>query len=677
MCGLAGILGFGGAGAEAVEDIAWAMGQAVQHRGPDGSGLWIDSAAEVALVHRRLSIIDLSPSGDQPMRSASGRYIIVFNGEIYNHRTLRAALEGAGQAPRWRGRSDTETLLAAIEAWGLAVALQRSHGMFALALWDRHSRRLSLARDRMGEKPLYYGWQGHSFLFGSELKALRCHPAFTGETDREAVAAFLQRGYVPAPRSIHAGIAKLAPGCIVTVSPDRDASLRPYPYWSLVEAIVAGRADPIDDPLEAVDELDRLLGKAVVRQMEADVPLGAFLSGGIDSSTIVALMQAHSSRPVKTFTIGYDDRRYDEAGHAQAVARHLGTDHHGLVATPANAEAVIPRLPQIYDEPFADISQIPTALIAALTRRHVTVALSGDGGDELFAGYNRYGGGELWARLQRLPFAVRRTLSATVFGMGAERWNALGAPLRLAGVGLKLGDKLFKGMSLANAPSLSAFHLYSMGRWQDAAVLMPDIYGAADGAGDPAISCLPGVEQMLVQDSIDYLPDDILVKVDRAAMAASLETRAPLLDHKVVELAWRLPLELKRREGKGKWPLRRLLDRYVPRSLTERPKMGFRVPLESWLRGPLRDWAEDLLDERRIAQKGYFDPAPIRCTWHEHLAGTHNWKLPLWTVLMFQAWLADAGDRPTHRGASGVRVTRGPASEDGQPGVRMTSRHQG
>ncbi|HYG46431.1 MAG TPA: asparagine synthase (glutamine-hydrolyzing) [Allosphingosinicella sp.] len=644
MCGIAGFIGgrFDSQGARAV--LARMTG-AIAYRGPDSAGAWLDTDHKVALGHRRLAILDLSPAGEQPMTSPSGRFVTVYNGEIYNHLELRERLPGP-----WRGHSDTETLLAAIDAWGMEKALRECAGMFALALWDRQEKALVLARDRLGEKPLYYGWQGAgadaAFLFGSELKALARHPAFRREIDRQALALFTRFNYVPAPHSIYAGIAKLPPGTFLTLrAGERTPAVTPY--WSAAEVAAAGAAAPLDiGPEEATDALERVLARAVSQQMISDVPLGAFLSGGVDSSTVVALMQAQSSRPVKSFSIGFHDRAYNEAEHAGAVARHLGTDHHELYVRPEDALAVIPSLPGIYDEPFADASQVPTLLVSRLARKQVTVALSGDGGDELFAGYNRYRlAARNWSRISKLPRPLRSAVARGLVAFSPEQWNKVAAavsPILPASFRLSLpGEKVHK--AARGLASASADELYQglVSSWRDPAGL---VIGGAEPAtlGPETLARLDGLgttERMMALDMLTYLPDDILAKVDRAAMSVSLETRVPLLDHRVVEYAWRLPLDLKLRGGQSKWVLRQLLYRHVPPALIERPKMGFGIPIDAWLRGPLKGWAEELIGERRLSSEGYFEPAPIRAAWDSHQSGRANMQYQIWAILMFQSWL--------------------------------------
>lgn len=649
MCGLVGFLSPGQfSRAETALALLQRMAQAILHRGPDSAGYWHDSAG-IALGHRRLSVLDLSPAGAQPMQSACSRFVMAFNGEIYNHLDLRRELMGLGCAPAWRGHSDTETLLAGFSAWGVRATVERCIGMFAFAVWDKKDHALTLGRDRLGEKPLYYGWQGGGqeacFLFGSELAALKAHPAFVAGINRDALALYMRHNAIAAPHSIYQGIYKLPPGHLLTVSlTQREPVLAPY--WALPQVAERGVAEPfVGSDTDAVNALEALLKDAVAKQMLADVPLGAFLSGGIDSSTVVALMQAQSSRPVKTFTIGFNEEGYNEAVHAKAVAQHMGTDHTELYVTPQQAMDVIPKLPGLYSEPFSDSSQIPTYLVSQLARQQVTVSLSGDAGDELFCGYARYTlARDLWHKLGRVPRGMRMLGAAGIRALPATGWNALLAPLRpVLPTALRkanIGDKLHKGASLLNARQVDELYLKLVTHWEPESVLLGSQEPRTHLHGNPLpLHGLDAVQRMMALDAMTYLPDDILVKVDRAAMGVSLETRVPFLDHRVVEFAWRLPQALTLRDGVGKWVLREVLYRHVPKELIERPKMGFGVPIDQWLRGPLRNWAEDLLIESRLRQEGFFNPAPIRQKWAEHLSGQRNWAYHLWDVLMFQAWL--------------------------------------
>lgn len=659
MCGIVGFWSKSTPAQDAPQ-VLTAMEQALAHRGPDDHDIWYDAPAGVGFGHRRLSIVDLSPMGHQPMASASGRYVIAFNGEVYNWAPLAEELRARGHA--FRGHSDTEVMLAAIEQWGLAAAVRRFIGMFAFALWDRDAQTLHLVRDRLGIKPLYYGWQGGAFLFGSELKGLREHPHFVGDIDRNALTLFLRHNYIPAPWSIYLGIFKQPSGTILSVSNVTDpGSLTIAPFWSAREVAESGQASPfVGTEDEAIDELETLLRDSVRLRMVADVPLGAFLSGGVDSSTIVALMQAQSSRPVKTFSIGFTEEAYNEAPYAKAVAQHLGTEHTELYVAPHEAMDVIPRLPWMYDEPFADSSQIPTFLVSALTRRHVTVSLSGDGGDELFGGYGRYAQTQrLWSALRRVPPGGRRlaagAIAKTPDAVLDTGFAWLGPIYRRYGRDGRPSDKLRKAADLFRHDSPDSLYLDNLSYWGDPAALVP---GAAeprtaltDAGRRPTFDDL--YHTMMFADLISYLPDDILVKVDRASMAVALEARVPILDHRVVEFAWRLPLSLKVREGQSKWILRRVLDRYVPRTLIDRPKMGFGIPLHEWLRGPLREWGDALLDPARLRAEGLIDPGPIHARWIEHQSGTRNWGYAMWGILMFQAWYE--AERSARAGKVGAR----------------------
>lgn len=660
MCGFVGTWCGRDGGIDEAEFVL-RMSRAIAHRGPDDSGVWTDALAGIAFAHRRLSIVDLSPAGRQPMTSGGGRYVIAFNGEIYNHMGLRKELEkGGGPHPYplpvgeggsrlgWRGHSDTETLLAGFDAWGVEVTVKQCIGMFAFAVWDKQTRTLTLGRDRMGEKPLYFGWQGGGnervFLFGSELSALKAHPAFSAEVDRGALCLLLRHNYIPAPYSIYQDIAKLEPGCLLSVSLEHPEP-RIWKYWDTLQVARSGVASPFEGTADdAADALEVLAKDAVRQQMMADVPLGAFLSGGIDSSAVVALMQAQSSRPVKTFTIGFNEEGYNEAVQAKAVAQYLGTDHTELYVTPAQAMEVIPSLPGLYCEPFADSSQIPTFLVSQLAKQHVTVSLSGDAGDELFCGYNRYQLTEkLWRKLARVPAPLRTLVAMGITALSPTAWDSLASVIPGAGRYAALGDKLHKGASVLASATVDELYLGMVSHLRNPADW---VVGGQEPPTHltglrPQLGGLNAVEHMMALDAISYLPDDILVKVDRAGMGASLESRMPFLDYRLVEFAWSLPLDYKLRDGQTKWPLRQVLYRHVPRELIDRPKMGFGVPLHDWLRGPLRGWAEDLLDEARLRREGYFHPGPIRKLWAEHLKGKRNWTAQLWNVLMFQAWLAE------------------------------------
>ena len=654
MCGIAGLL------SQPRTELASTierMVASIRYRGPDDSGVWCDERVGIGLGHARLSILDLSPEGHQPMSSSTGRFVLSYNGEVYNFTELRSELETSGA--KFRGHSDTEVMLAAFETWGIEKSVQRFVGMFAFALWDRDERTLYLVRDRLGIKPLYFGWVGNSFVFASELKAIRCCKDFDSFIDREALSLFMRLAYVPAPYSIYRGIYKLMPGCVLSIgleqvssrksfspSPDDSAAAwRPTRYWSARQVAEDGTSVPfLDSESDALEQLEQLLRQAVKLRMVADVPLGAFLSGGIDSSLVVALMQAQSAKPVRTFTIGFHEAEYNEAVHAKNVAAHLGTDHTELYVTAEQARAVIPRLPSLYDEPFGDSSEIPTFLVSELARKHVTVALSGDGGDELFAGYNRYFlGRRLWNQIGWMPQSLRHGMAQGIRAFSPESLSTMFRALKCLVPSMQSpGDKLHKLADILSLKDPDLMYLNLVSQWKNPSRVV------IEGKEPPTTltDCRQWASlddftlRMMYLDLVTYLPDDILTKVDRASMGVSLEARVPLLDHRVVEFAWRLPLSLKiRHEGEGKWLLRQVLQKYIPRHLTERPKMGFGVPIDHWLRGPLREWAEDLLDETRLRREGYLHPAAIQKKWAEHLSGQRNWQYPLWNVLMFQSWL--------------------------------------
>jgi asparagine synthase (glutamine-hydrolysing) len=639
MCGITGLWHRTNAtapqGQADLEATVTAMAATLAVRGPDDAASWCDADAGLALGFRRLAIVDLTTAGRQPMQSASGRTVIVFNGEIYNAEDMRQEL--AGRQIHWRGHSDTEVLLEAIEAWGLTAALQRTNGMFALGLWDRAERTLTLARDRLGKKPLYWSDRNGLVLFGSQPRALMAHPAFDRQLDRNALCAYLRHNAMPSPHTVFAGMRQVAPGHLVRITANGQPLI--MAWWRLADVVTDAR--PFRGTLtDASHALETVLGDAVKQRMIADVPLGAFLSGGIDSSAVVALMQKQSSRPVKTFTIGYHEPAFDESTYAADVARHLGTDHTSLMIEPADALALVPRLPDIYDEPFADASQIPTLLVSQLARTQVTVALSGDGGDELFAGYNRYLEADRFRRLvATTPKALRSGLATGMAGIAPAQWDRLFALLPERHRPRAAGDKMHK-LSDVLAEDGDGFYRKLTSGWSDPHALIPGGVEPMTAAGDPAIAALVPdfIARMQYRDTLTYLPDDILTKVDRASMAMSLEARNPLLDHRVVSFAWSLPQAYKLQGRVGKRVLRSVLARHVPDGLINRPKMGFGIPIDRWLRGPLRDWAEDLLSEQSLRYGGVFAPAPIRQRWTEHLSERRNWQSSLWTVLMFQAW---------------------------------------
>lgn len=646
MCGIAGYFEtVPRSTRKELETTAAAMAATLHLRGPDDSGVWTDPSVGIALAHCRLSILDLSSFGAQPMHSGSGRYALSFNGEIYNFRALRSELESLGHT--FRGHSDTEVMLASFSQWGVHQAVERFNGMFAFAVWDRKERLLHLARDRYGEKPLYYGWMGRTFMFASELKALRAHPDFETNIDRDVLSLYFCHGYIPAPYSIYFGISKVLPGTMVTLAPQSSCTPTAISYWSVRAVAEQGSANPFTGTeTEAISHLDQLLRDAVKLRMEADVPLGAFLSGGVDSSTIVALMQAQSAQPVRTFSIGFHEAAFNEAEYAKAVATHLGTNHTELYVAPEAAMAVIPRLPTLYDEPFSDPSQIPTFLVSQLARRDVTVCLSGDAGDELFAGYDTYLHGiRIWKLIGWLPRCLRVLSGRGLTALSSAPWEFLFRTIEpICPKGLRLQHL---GLRLKNlAELLPADHVETMYRRIVTHWNVPDSLVIGASSEPPTAftdrtqwgNLSGALRRMLYTDSMMYLPDDILVKLDRASMGVSLEARVPLLDHRVAEFAWQLPVSMKIRDGRGKWILRQVLSRYLPLRLTDRPKMGFSVPISAWLRGSLREWGEALLDGKRLRDQGYLNPDLIRGKWGEHLSGKVDWHTHLWDVLMFQAW---------------------------------------
>ncbi len=655
MCGIAGFVDLrAGIVSEKIYESVVLMADSISHRGPDDSGVWVDAGNGVALSHRRLSIVDLSPEGRQPMLSACGRYVIIFNGEIYNFKKIKKELDGSGRVPGWRGHSDTEVVLAAITQWGLESAVKRFIGMFAFALWDRKDRILYLVRDRMGEKPLYYGWMSNVFLFASELKALRKHPEWRGEINRDVLTLFLRQNYIIAPYSIYKGICKLRPGTILTLSEKelKSSNTRlpdPKPYWQINNGIsgsAPGQFNGGED--QAISMLDDLLRDAIGQQMIADVPLGAFLSGGIDSSTIVAIMQSLSTQPVKTFTIGFNEEMYNEAEYAKQVARHIGTEHTELYVSSRDAMGVIPKLPTLYDEPFSDVSQIPTFLLSQMTKKFVTVSLSGDGGDELFAGYNRYFQvRQFWSIFGGFPKITKKIAASGMLFFPPAWWDILFnrlKPFLPKSFNIRHpGEKLHKLANVMVSSSPAELYVKLSSHWLNSSDVVIGAKTPVAIADDPKVweQFADYTECMMYLDMLTYLPDDILVKVDRASMGVSLESRVPFLDHRIVEFAWNTPLSMKIRHGQGKWLLRQVLDKYVPKELIDHPKMGFAVPIDTWLRGPLKAWAEELLDERRLREEGFFHSEQIRQKWTEHQAGRLNWQYYIWDVLMFQAWLEE------------------------------------
>lgn len=649
MCGIAGYLST--ENQKNPLNTLTEMGKAIFNRGPDSSGQWFDPDVGIGLAHQRLAIVDLSPAGHQPMLSNSGRYILSFNGEIYNHNELREKLRKVKDA--WLGHSDTETLLAGFEAWGIEDTIKKTVGMFAIAVWDRKTETLTLGRDRLGEKPLYYGWQDNTFLFASELKAIKAHPSFDAQINRNSLSLFLRYGYIPAPYSIYENIYKLMPGTLATVSL-KNREVTATRYWSLEQEAVKIRHDEFCNYGQAVLDLEQQLKKSIGLQMMADVPLGAFLSGGVDSSTIVALMQSQSDKPIKTFSIGFHEAQYNEAHYAKAIAKHLNTDHTELYVSADDALKIIPKLAEIYDEPFADASQVPTFLVARMASEHVTVSLSGDAGDEVFCGYNRYlMTRKAWHTLSKIPVQIRRFISNCITCISPNRWNQIINiyyklnPFKEPKANTPFGDKLYKVANVICAKDMPDLY-----KRLTSIIQSPENY--LFNSTEPDISFINetimrsdmnDVEKMMLIDMHGYLPNDILAKVDRAAMAVSLETRVPLLDHRIVELAWKIPLRFKLNKGKGKAILRDVLYKYVPRQLIERPKMGFAIPIDSWLRGPLKAWAENLLNEVRLQEEGFLNVKEVRKMWEEHLSERRNWQYQLWNILMFQLWLKHNAER--------------------------------
>ncbi|MEN5314148.1 asparagine synthase (glutamine-hydrolyzing) [Pseudomonas koreensis] len=636
MCGIAGVVGW-----KLDQLSAVAVGKMVDaliHRGPDAGAVWSDAEGGISLGHRRLSILELSEHGSQPMVSDSERFVIVFNGEIYNFNELRQQLIAAGSNRVWRGHSDTEVLLASIEQFGVQKTLANLVGMFAFAVWDKVERILTLARDRMGEKPLYYGIVGERLVFSSELKAIKAAFSDNLRIDRNALAKFVRYGYVPAPESIYEGIKKLEPAHYLSIE-SLSSVQAPVAYWSIAHSSALKDEMSQASATEVVDAVGERLSTAVKSQMIADVPLGAFLSGGVDSSLIVSLMQSQSSSSINTYTIGFNEPEFDEAPYAKAIAKHLGTNHTEFYLGADDAVSIIPHLPEIYDEPFADSSQIPTILVSRMTKQHVSVALSGDGGDELFAGYPRYQiTAGLWARIEKLPLPARRVMAYSLRALSSKGWDSVCSVLPGAIRSKVNGRRIYRMSELLASENLAQMYTGLMSQWQptDNVVIGADAQLASIVDWESADDY---IEEMRRWDVSQYLPDDLLVKVDRGAMSASLETRAPLLDHRVAELAFSLSSHQLIKSGVGKWPLRELLKRYVPTSFFDRPKAGFSIPLAQWLRGPLKDWAEDLLSEERIKSEGYFDCQKIRLAWLQHQNGTYDRSLHLWNILMFQSWL--------------------------------------
>jgi len=640
VCGFAGFYNKDARFFDSIKELK-SMGEAIFTRGPDSSGEWIDESGTIGFSHRRLSIVDLSSAGHQPMVSYSRRFTIAFNGEIYNHLELRTKLEEEFSDIIWLGNSDTETILMCFDYWGIQSTIEMSVGMFAFSVWDNQENKLTLCRDRLGEKPLYYGWQDGTFLFGSELKAIKAHHAFRSEINRDSIALLLRHSCIPAPYSIYKGIKKLLPGYLLEIDFDKNITIETQ-YWSLKDIVSKQKnLENIKSKEEVVDDLNKLLTQSIKEQMIADVPLGAFLSGGVDSSTVVALMQSQSDKPIKTFSIGFNEEGFDEAIYAKSIATHLGTDHTELYVSPEDAMDVIPLLADLYDEPFSDSSQIPTFLLAKMTKEHVTVSLSGDAGDELFCGYNRYLlTQQMWGKLSITPMFIRRILSSILLSVSVSSWSRINKVLPAKFKLSDLGTKMHKAGKVLTANTVSELYKGLVSHCDTPEALVIGATEPRTVLNDPIRSpeLTSDIEQMMALDTLSYLPDDILTKVDRACMGVSLEGRVPFLNHKIVEFAWDLPLDYKLNNGTTKWCLKEVLYRYVPKSLIDRPKMGFGIPINSWLRGPLCDWADKLLDEERLIKEGFFESKPIVKMWTEHKLGKRDWQDQLWDVLMFQSW---------------------------------------
>ena len=647
MCGIAGFIDLNGFSLLQAQNIGKSMGKAIQHRGPDDSGLWIEKDYGVVLVHQRLAILDLTQFGHQPMLSGSGRYVICFNGEIYNHKQLRSELDLNGEAPNWRGHSDTETILACFDAYGIKQTLKKLVGMFSIALWDKSTKQIFLARDRMGEKPLYYGKHGKLLLFSSELKALHAHPNFSPNINKDSLSLYIRYNYIPQPFSIYRGIKKLPPGHFVRLK----QNTKPEPFYSLSHTVTSGKMNIFKgSETEVINRVENTLKNTVKSQMQSDVPLGAFLSGGVDSSLILALMQEQQSRRVQSFSIGFDDKNYNEAPFAKKIAKYIGTDHSELYVDARQARNIIPYLPKIYDEPFSDSSQIPTLLLTQFAKKSVKVSLSGDGGDEIFGGYNRYTWVKRsWPKFRYIPKPFKNLMAKLITSIPPSRWNIIAEPI-LSIMPQKFqyvnfGDKLHKLSSILNCVSTEELYrtLISNCDTPNDIVISGKEPKTKLNFDDGILNALSNVEKLMFYDTLMYLSDDILVKVDRAAMNFSLETRAPFLDHRLIDLAWQLPFNFKIRNGINKWCLRELLYKRIPKQLIERPKMGFGVPIGDWLKGPLREWVFDLLDKKRMEQSGYFKTSEIHERLEQHISGKKNWQYFLWNILMFETWRKDMG----------------------------------